>query len=96
MLYIFAVIFVAITNFYYVGINHSVDFYYYIVLYNITIVSYGYQRKLKYIYIYIYHFKETRGKQLSRTFKTSRAAYELGHSTRNVKVVGIRVVNWGT
>ena len=53
MLYIFAVIFVAITNFYYVGINHSVDFYYYIVLYNITIVSYGYQRKLKYIYIYI-------------------------------------------
>ena len=91
MLYIFAVIFVAITNFYYVGINHSVDFYYYISLYNITIVSYGYQRKLK--YIYIYHFKETRGKHFSRTFKTSRAAYELGHSTRNVKVVGIRVVN---
>ena len=64
MLYIFAVIFVAITNFYYVGINHSVDFYYYISLCNITIVSYGYQRKLKngnmyiytymYIYIYIY------------------------------------------
>ena len=62
MLYIFAVIFVAITNFYYVGINHSVDFYYYISLYNKTIVSYGYQRKLKnrnmyiytYMYIYIY------------------------------------------
>ena len=83
MLYIFAVIFVAITNFYYVGINHSVDFYYYISLCNITIVSYGYQRKLKngnmyiytymyiyiYIYIYIYHFKETRWKQLSKTFK---------------------------
>ena len=64
MLYIFAVIFVAITNFYYVGINHSVDFYYYISLYNITIVSYGYQRKLKnrnmyiytYIHIYIYMY----------------------------------------
>ena len=40
-------IFLAIGNFYYVGIYHSVDLYLYIVLYSIAIVNYDYRRKIK-------------------------------------------------
>ena len=39
--------FVAIGNFYYVGIYHSVDLYQYIVLYSVAIVNCDYRRKIK-------------------------------------------------
>ena len=47
ILYISSVVFVAIGNFYYVTIYHSINFFWYIVLYSITIANYDYRRKVK-------------------------------------------------